>query len=113
MNTPETTPTNVVTTAGSLDSSREGSDIHDNPDYIPPAQADMMLMDVTNEKLHGEISDILGVKYLSPVASSEHQVAPLSCLETLSTFHPPCTSIWQTFQLWRPICLLQMDIMPT
>ncbi|KAG7351507.1 hypothetical protein IV203_010867 [Nitzschia inconspicua] len=77
MNTPETTPSNVVTTAGSPDSSRKGSDIHDNPDYIPPDQADMMLMDTTSEKFYGEISDNLGVKYLSPVASSEHQVAPL------------------------------------
>mmetsp|Transcript_35837 Transcript_35837/g.86433 ORF Transcript_35837/g.86433 Transcript_35837/m.86433 type:complete len:203 (+) Transcript_35837:77-685(+) len=80
MKTSETTPTkssDVVTTAGSPASSSEGSDIHDNPDYIAPDQADMMLMDVTSEKLHGEISENLGVTYLSQVASPEHQVAPL------------------------------------
>lgn len=62
--------------AGSPASS-EGSDIHDNPDYIAPNQADLMLMDVTSEKLHGEISENLGVTYLSKVTSAERQAAPL------------------------------------
>lgn len=57
--------------------SSEGSGIHDNPDYIAPNQADLMLMDVTSEKLHGEISENLGVTYLSKVTSAEHQAAPL------------------------------------
>ncbi|KAL3903563.1 MAG: hypothetical protein SGARI_005322 [Bacillariaceae sp.] len=78
--TKETTPTKpsdvVKTTAGSPASSGE-SDIHDNPGYMAPDQVDRMLMDVTSEKLHGEISENLGVKYLSRVASAEHQVAPL------------------------------------
>ena len=68
MKTPETTPTKTGDVR---------SDLRDNPDYIASGQADRLLMDVTSKKLHGEISEKLGVKYLSSVSSSEHQVATL------------------------------------
>ena len=58
--------------------SSEGSEIHDNPDYIPPNQQDMLLTDVTSQILHTRISEELGVEYLSKVDSNaENQRAPL------------------------------------
>ena len=54
------------------------SEIHDNPDYIPPNQQDMLLTDVTSQILHTRISEVLGVEYLSKVDSNaEKQRAPL------------------------------------
>jgi hypothetical protein len=52
------------TEATSLASS-EVSALFDNPDYIPPDQQDILLLDVTSKNLHTKISGELGVKYLS------------------------------------------------
>lgn len=56
-------------------SSEESSALHDNPDYIAPDQMDIMLSDVTSEKLHSRISDELEVSYLSP--AENNQSSPL------------------------------------
>jgi hypothetical protein len=49
--------------------------LHDNPDYIPPNQQDILLTDVTSKKLHTVISGELEVMYLSP--AEETQSSPL------------------------------------
>ena len=55
--------------------SSEESILHDNPDYISPDQQDILLSDVTSEKLHSVISEELEATYLSP--ASENQKSPL------------------------------------
>jgi dihydrofolate reductase len=49
--------------------------LHDNPDYIPPNQQDILLTDVTSKKLHTVISGELEIMYLSP--AEETQSSPL------------------------------------
>ena len=56
-------------------SSSEESALHDNPDYIPPSQQDILLLDVTSKHLHTNISGELGVKYLS--SADGPQKAPM------------------------------------
>lgn len=41
------------------------SALHDNPDYIPPNQQDILLLDVNSKTLHSKVSAELDVKYLS------------------------------------------------
>jgi hypothetical protein len=55
--------------------SSDESILHDNPDYIPPNQQDILLTDVTSKKLHTVISGELEVMYLSP--AEETQSSPL------------------------------------
>eukprot|EP00980_Cylindrotheca_fusiformis_P011734 scaffold2784_cov109-Cylindrotheca_fusiformis.AAC.13 len=38
-------------------------EIHDNPEYVPPDQQDMLLQDVTSALLHSRISEELGGRY--------------------------------------------------
>ena len=65
-------------TATSSPTSSDAYEIHDNPEYIPPDQQDMMLQDVTSELLHSRISEELGVRYLSEATGDEaRQSAPL------------------------------------
>jgi len=51
--------------------SSEESVLHDNPDYIAPDQLDILLSNVTSEKLHSSISDELEVIYLSPAENDQ------------------------------------------
>ena len=55
--------------------SSEESVLHDNPDYMPPSQQDILLLDVTSKNLHNKISAELGVIYLS--AAADPQSSPL------------------------------------
>ena len=55
--------------------SSEESILHDNPDYMPPSQQDILLLDVTSKILHSKISAELGVNYLS--AAADPQSSPL------------------------------------
>jgi hypothetical protein len=70
--------TKTESTATASPTSSDSLEIHDNPDYIPPDQQNMMLLDVTSEILHTRISEALGVKYLSKATKDQaRQSAPL------------------------------------
>jgi hypothetical protein len=69
----------TASTTKSKDSpaSSKGSDdsiIMDDPDYIQPSQMDILLSDINSVYLHGDLSDLLQVEYLS-VVSPEDQTA--------------------------------------
>jgi hypothetical protein len=74
----ESTATAATATASPTINISDSSEIHDNPEYIPPDQQDMMLQDVTSALLHSRISADLGVNYLSEATGDEaRQSAPL------------------------------------
>ena len=56
----------------STSSNQDSSILHNHPDYIPPEQQDILLSDVTSEKLHISISAALEVQYLSPAKENQH-----------------------------------------
>lgn len=47
-------------TQSTISASSEGSSIHDNPDYIPPNEQHIMLVDITSKVLHTTISGEMG-----------------------------------------------------
>jgi hypothetical protein len=59
--------TSTTATPGSSPASSEDSLVRDvdSSTFIPPEQQDIILTDVTSERLHTEIGDTLGVEYLS------------------------------------------------
>jgi len=63
----EVVQADTSTTAGGSPTSSEDSLVHDvDPStFIPPENQDILLTDVTSERLHTKIGDTLGVEYLS------------------------------------------------
>jgi hypothetical protein len=58
---------------GDSPDSKDGDEsllMHD-PGYIPPSQQDMLLLDITGEFLHNELSDLFEADYLSDLSKEE------------------------------------------
>jgi hypothetical protein len=50
----------------------------DDPGYIPPSQKDLLLLDITREYLHQDLSDRFEVRYLSELSNEEKLVRYMS-----------------------------------